>query len=115
MKDIRRVRRISAQDKELLAELKRIVLGFVPDATLTLYGSAARGERTPESDYDVLVLTDNPLSPDEQDTIGFTIYDLELARGVVISEVFLTHAEWSGGMITVPPFRREVEKEAIVI
>jgi predicted nucleotidyltransferase len=115
MKDIRRVRRISPADKELLAELKRIVLGFVPDATLVVYGSTARGERTPESDYDVLVLTDRLLSAEEQDTIGFTIYDLELARGVVITEVFLTREQWDGGMLTVPPFKREIENEAVLI
>ncbi len=67
MKDIRRVRRISASDKELLAELKRIVLGFVPDATLVVYGSTARGERTAESDYDVLVLTSSQLSAKDED------------------------------------------------
>ena len=113
MKSIKRVRKISVADRELLAELKEIVLGRLPDAELILYGSAARGTREPESDYDVLILTDTSLPADEQDAIGYAIYELELARGVVISEVFLSREEWGHGLIAVSPFRRNVEREAI--
>lgn len=113
MKSIKRVRKIPIADKQLLAELKRIVLERVPNAELILYGSAARGTREPDSDYDVLVLLRDPLPTEEQDAIGYAIYDLELARGVVISEVFLSREEWEHGLIAVSPFRRNVESEAI--
>ena len=115
MKDIRRVRRISAEDKELLAELKRIVLGFVPDATLILYGSAARGERTPESDYDVLVLVDTPLSREEDDALDCATYSLELDRGVVLSTFVYTREEWSRPLRTATPYYRNVEREGVLI
>ena len=113
MKSIKRVRKITIADKQLLAELKEIILGRVPDAELVLYGSAARGTREPDSDYDVLVLLKDPLSTEEQDAIGYAIYDLELARGVVISEVFVSRGEWEHGLIAASPFRRNVESEAI--
>lgn len=102
-------------DKQLLAELKKIVLSRLPDAEILLYGSAARGDREPDSDYDVLVLLKTPLSAEEQDAIGYAIYELELARGVVVSEVFLPREEWSRGLIAVSPFRRNVEREAVRI
>lgn len=114
MKDIRRVRRISQADKELLAELKRIVLGFVPDATLVVYGSTARGERTADSDYDVLVLVNEPLTREADDTLRRAIYDLELDRGVVLSTFFYTPEEWNQPRVKGSPFRRNVEKEGVL-
>ena len=56
MKRLENVHVISQDDKRLLRELKDVVLRWAPDADLLLYGSAARGSRRPESDYDVLVL-----------------------------------------------------------
>ena len=115
MKSIKRVRRISAQDKELLAELKRIVLGFVPDATVVIYGSTACGRRTAESDYDILVLLNAPMPPDEREDMRGTIYDLELARGVVMTVFFLTTEEWHLPLNRVTPFHRNVEREGVVL
>ena len=115
MSSTRHSRGIALPDKQLLEELKIIVLRSVPDAELFVYGSSARGERGPESDYDVLILLKTSLSSEEQDAIGCAIYDLELSRGVVISEVFLSREEWTHGRIAASPFRQNVEKEAIRI
>jgi predicted nucleotidyltransferase len=115
MKDIRRVRRISAEDKELLAELKRIVLGFVPDAAVVVYGSTARGRRTAESDYDILVLLSAPIPDDEREGMRDTIYDLELARGVVMTVFFLTTEEWCRPLTRVTPFHRNVERDGVAL
>jgi predicted nucleotidyltransferase len=41
--------------KHLLLGVKRIARQFVPDAEIWLYGSSARGERVPDSDWDVLL------------------------------------------------------------
>lgn len=115
MKDIRRVKKISLADKELLAELKRIVLGFVPDATLVVYGSTARGERTAESDYDVLVLTDHQLSTKGEDEIRGTVYELQLEREVVISLFFYSEEQWRSPFNAATPFYRNVEREAVAL
>jgi predicted nucleotidyltransferase len=115
MRSIRRVRRISAEDKELLAELKRIVLGFVPDATLILYGSAARGERDPESDYDVLILLNSPLSKELDEELDTAIYALELDREAVLSTFLVTQKQWNQPRVVGSPYRRNVEREAVLL
>ena len=104
---------ISEHDRQILSSVKNIVHSFQPSASLYLYGSAARSERSQESDYDILVLTDNNLSTKEEDEIIDAVYDLELNCGVVISLIFYTKAEWQNPAFSYHPFHQNVEKEAI--
>ena len=80
-----------------------------------MYGSAARGERGPESDYDVLILTDQSLSTADEDAIGDRVYDIELARGAVVSLIFYSRAQWSSVAFRSMPYRQAVERESVVI
>lgn len=97
----------------LLVKLKRVVQLIVPDAELLLYGSAARGERGPESDYDIMVLLNAPLASAEEDAVEGAVYDLELAHGVVISLFLVTREKWNLPFTTATPFYRNVRREAI--
>jgi predicted nucleotidyltransferase len=100
-------------DKKLLTELKEIVLRNTPGATLLLYGSTARSERRPDSDYDVLILTDEMLSDTQKDLISTDVFKLELAHDVLISTIFRTKSEWNSPLYAVMPFHQNVEREAI--
>ena len=104
-------------ERVLLREVKRIVHQVVPDAGLWLYGSSARGEREPGSDWDVLVLTDRVLSRSERDSIDGSVYDLGLERDVsaLVSLVFYTREEWTSGLVSVSPYHRNVERDAVAL
>jgi predicted nucleotidyltransferase len=106
---------ISDMDRQLLSALKREIVTRVPDAEVLLYGSAARGERTPESDYDILVLTPGAVSKAQQDEIRDAIYDIELAHAVVVALSFCTLDEWRSPLSQVSPYHRNVEKEGIAL
>jgi len=103
------------QARALLNSVKQIVHRFIPTASILLYGSAARGTHNPESDYDVLILTDRPLSTKEEDIIIDAVYDLELENGVVVSLVFYTQEEWDNPHYVLLPFHQNVEKDAILV
>ena len=113
MKTIEQTRVVSEEDKALLHETKTIIQEYLPTAEVLLYGSAARGTQGPESDYDVLVLTEKPISTKEEDRVRDAVYDLQLARGKLISTFFCTKDFWEKhpGM----PFHQEVDKDAIVL
>lgn len=115
MKRIEEADTLTHADRELLSELKRVVSEFLPTATLLLYGSAARGAREPDSDYDVLVLLDGPISRQEEDRIRDAIYYLELAREVVVSFIFETREQWNQPVAAVSPYHRNVEREGILL
>ena len=44
--------------EELLKHVKQTIHEFEPDADIILYGSRARGDAHPESDWDFLILLD---------------------------------------------------------
>ena len=51
--------KINPYDSALLRRCREAVWEVTPSATVILYGSRARGDATPESDYDLLVLVRN--------------------------------------------------------
>ncbi len=59
-----------------------------------LYGSTARGERQPDSDYDLLVLTKRKLSHQEERMLHDAVYDVELRNDAVLSLVIYAREEW---------------------
>lgn len=115
MKRIAEADTITPADRELLSELKRAVLQLLPDATLLLYGSAAKGAREPESDYDILVLVKTSLSTQEEDRVRGAVYDVALAHDVVFSLIFDALEEWNRPLAGITPYRRNVERDGIVL
>ena len=108
-------RKIKPVDRQLLNDLKSLVLSRIPDTTLLLYGSVARGEQTPESDYDILVLLHAPISRQRKAEIRGVIYELELRHNVVMSIMYYTVDEWNSPLVAISPFRRSIEIDGILI
>lgn len=113
MKTIEQARAVSEEEKALLGETKKVIQGFLPTAKVLLYGSAARGTQGPESDYDVLVLTDRLISSQEEDRVRDAVYDLQVARGELISTFFFAKDFWDKHRDM--PFHQEVDRDAIVL
>lgn len=115
MKRIEECTHIPESDRQLMADLKEIVLRFVPDAELLLYGSAARGEREPESDYDVLIILPSPISREEEQLLRNAVYDMDVDRGVVVSLIVTTRERWSMPLTTATPLYKNVEREGMAL
>ena len=49
--------------KEILDLIKFTVRKYIPDAEVNLFGSRARNNAGTDSDYDILVVTENELTP----------------------------------------------------
>ncbi|MDO8586017.1 MAG: nucleotidyltransferase domain-containing protein [Armatimonadota bacterium] len=115
MRRLDRVRIVSEADKQLLRDLKSVILRFVPDATVILYGSVARGKQEPESDIDVLVLSDRKVSRVEEAALDSAVYDLELDREVVLSVMLHSKDEWQSPVLSQSFYHDNVTREGILI
>ena len=115
MKRLEEAVTIRPVDKQLLLDLKQKVLMLIPDAAIFLYGSAARGDAGPESDYDILILLGQPLSRVDEELIRDAVYDLEVARGVVLSLIFYTRQEWDAPVNAASPYRRNIEQDGVLL
>lgn len=115
MKTLEETPIIAAGDKALLCNVKDVIRRLLPTADVLLYGSVARGAQEEDSDYDVLVLTDRPLSKDLERTVERAILDLELDQGIVVSTIYYTREEWNTPFVRVSPFHAEVERDAVLL
>lgn len=113
MKPASREKRVPASVRPVLQACKRIIREQAPGAEVVLFGSRARGDGAPDSDYDLLVLTDGPLTSAEEDRISDAVYGLELERGVVISLIFFARDYWD--LHRLMPLHQEVDEQGIVL
>jgi predicted nucleotidyltransferase len=99
--------------KEIMQELCNNLLETYKEQLIAviLFGSQARGDATPDSDFDVLIiLKDLVKATKEIEKIGFFLSPLCLKYSVVISNVFysLNHFEQEQTMLV-----KNIKKEGI--
>lgn len=83
--------------KELLVRLRRGLEHLYGDrlAGVYLFGSFARGEATPESDVDILVVLDEVTDYGQEiERTGHLVSELSLAYDVSISRLFVSSSAW---------------------
>ena len=84
-----------------------------PKAEAYLFGSRARGDFKPESDWDILILVDNIKVTNEiEDKFRDELYDIELDTGQIISTFIYPKDYWSNTLAYSPLFKN-VAKEGV--
>lgn len=80
---------------------------------LWLYGSQARGDSHEESDWDLLVLLDKPVSRQEKEDVEFAFVQQGWDIGEDISARAYTKKQWHDGPHTMFYFNVEEDKKLI--
>ncbi|TKK70312.1 nucleotidyltransferase domain-containing protein [Ilyomonas limi] len=79
--------------EEILATIKEKVLSIVPNAKVMLFGSRARGDWHEESDWDILVLTEQEVTHELKEEIHEAVCSFGLDNFFWIDTVVNTN-EW---------------------
>ncbi len=74
-------------DEQFLSEVKRTVLAIDPQAEIWLFGSRARGDSRPDSDWDFLIFTQNDLSGGQRWLFSDEFAELGIETGQAISSI----------------------------
>ena len=100
-------------DLRAIEEAATVLRARLPVASVILFGSKARGDDDPESDIDLLVLTQRALSREEERLVIDLLFPLELKHDVVFSTLEIPVAEWNHGVYQVLPLRTEVDRDGV--
>ena len=92
----------SKKEKNLLHKIKEKVKKIAPDGIVILFGSRARMEVDPDSDWDILVLSKRVTSKLEHE-ISVVLYELELEEDIIINPLILPKKEWNNGLYLTHP------------
>lgn len=106
---------LSEPVRALLMRCAEAVHGDYPDAQIVLYGSQARGEATPESDVDVLVLLDSEITSQERSAIHDRLYEISLEHDMVISAMIESVPHWEQPMSRATSLYQAVQDEGILV
>jgi len=74
--------------------VKKSIRSIDPDARVILFGSRARGDDYPSSDWDFLILTSSEPSEETKKKLRASLIDAELESGEVISTIIHSKTSW---------------------
>ncbi len=102
-------------EKEILKRFKVLLLKRLPIYKIVLFGSRARGDATPYSDMDVVVITEKPLDEREIDYISDCAWEAGFEKGIVVVPVVFSKDEWENSPERYSLLAQAVEMEGIAI
>ena len=101
-------------DNDILNSVRIKLQVLAPNARALLFGSRARGNAMPDSDWDILVLLNkNKIETSDYDNIAYPLFELGWSLEHNFSIKLYTVKEWEKRSFTT--FYKNVEQEGIVL
>jgi len=94
--------------------IRHYINAIDPKAEVILYGSRARGNERPDSDWDILVLTDYSVDLITERKFRDKLYDLELETVEPLSIFVYSKNDWRTKQ-RITPFYENVTQEGVQI
>ena len=106
---------VSKEDMAMFSRLQKVARNVVPaGGQVWLYGSRARGNATPDSDWDILILLNkNGVTSRDEDEIAYPFVLEGWKNSCAVSPQVYTFDEWKERYIT--PYYQNVEHDKLAI
>ncbi len=97
----------------ILNSIKAAIHKQDPSAIIFLFGSRARGDNRPDSDWDILILINNQSITNKiENDFRDVLYDIELETGQIISTFIYPRSYWNK-KLRFSPLYESVKTEGI--
>lgn len=103
------------EQEKVIEQIKQLAAEKLPDgSSLWLYGSRARGDANPDSDYDLLILLDkDPITGEDHKKYSYPFRERGWNMWVEINPHIYTKKDWASWDFV--PFHDNVEADKIVL
>jgi uncharacterized protein len=102
-------------ERSILENFRLLVSECVRVHEIILFGSRARGDAKPDSDMDVLVVLDEPITPAVRDAVSDCAWKAGFDAGVVVASLVFGREEWEEGPEFYSPFAEAVRSAGIPV
>ena len=100
------------EDNNIAKRIRNSIKNIDSKAQVIIFGSRARGDAKKESDWDILILTDYPVSIEIERAFRNNLFDLEIETGEVFSTFIYQKKDWNTRH-KVTPLYRNIKKEGV--
>jgi uncharacterized protein len=104
-----------AKDQVILQRFKQSLAGRVRLSEMILFGSRARGDSDPDSDMDVLVVLDGPVSKQSREIVSDCAWKIGFDAGIVVVPVVVSRENWEQGPEHESLLAKAVKEEGVSI
>jgi len=104
---------LHGRDATIASSVKSVVRDILPDAEVVLYGSRARGDARADSDWDFLILSDEPKTSALDEKVLIAIYELSLDFAETIVTFVENRQEWQTPLAKASPYHQNIDREGI--
>ena len=105
---------MTLNEKAALEELKRVLRERCGVTSVVVYGSKARGDDTPDSDIDVMIVLDD-YTPQTEAAVDKVVYEINLAHDCLISVVIFGRRELEEGPLGESPLYKRIQAEGVPV
>ncbi|MFH1378249.1 MAG: nucleotidyltransferase domain-containing protein [Planctomycetota bacterium] len=102
-------------EKKILAAFRESLTAKVSISGMILFGSRARGDASPDSDMDVIVLVDGIVDRAVRRTVEDCAWSAGFEFGIIVSPVVIRSNEWNDGPMSSSLLFQAVRDEGIAV
>ena len=102
------------EDNNIARRIKLSIKAIDPKVQVIIFGSRARGDAKEESDWDILILTEYPVSTEIERSFRNNLFDLEIETGEVFT-IFVYQKRIWNSIHKVTPLYRNIKREVVKI
>jgi predicted nucleotidyltransferase len=105
---------MTQKDNNIIKLIKTGIMAIDPKAQVIIFGSRARGDAKKDSDWDILILTDYPVTTEIERSFRNNLFDIEIETGEVFSTFVYQKQIWNTKH-RVTPLYRNIKREGVRI